>query len=39
MILGRNQRGSYGAVLSTAMDDARLTSSRLRWDPPFIIVN
>ena len=23
MILGRNRRGSYDAVLSTAMDDAR----------------
>jgi MFS family permease len=39
LILGRNRRGSYGAVLSTAMDDARPTSSRLRWEPPFIIVN
>jgi hypothetical protein len=39
VILGRNRRGSYGAVLSTAMDDARPTSSRLRWEPPFIIVN
>jgi hypothetical protein len=27
VILGRNRRGSYGAVLSTAMDDARSTSS------------
>ena len=27
MILGRNRRGSYGAVLSTAMDDARPTSA------------
>jgi hypothetical protein len=27
VILGRNRRGSYGAVLSTAMDDARPTSA------------